>query len=523
MPDVIVDRLRMHAPPRCGPRPDPRASARALDLALPLPDRQVLIVRRLAVAGGDRVAARARLETLQRQAVRPADGPVDPHAEAVVFADEAEALCCLTRDVVNGRTARWYWAGRLPAHAASTGEVLCWLWAERPRWVPAVLSRLARDEPAVAARALRSLPPGAGELIASAVAREYGVPAPAPGFGAPRRGVPGDGNATSAAESLTLSGAGAAKESPRRRAPSPGTRAPALTPPPSQPGAEASERSLPAAARRLLELAVALVPGPTPLLLATGDPAEASPVAAEADSWSARRPADPKPGRPPDRPTTAPPPPAGIRPAEGAEADTSHVADRAALVTVDDDPRREVFTQAGPEADPAARQDGGIPAWAAAATATRSCVASAAYAITLMQRTGAFPAAAARGQTGWAAVEGSVRWLLAGLPGQQRQAALRDPLLSVLAELDGRRPRSPQPAPPDRATRRRMLALLTSHHVPRTAFAITGTVHVSRTHVDVVLPINGIDLAVRTAGLDQDPGWVPGLGRVVLVHFEGGG
>ena len=150
MPDVIVDRLRMHASPRSGPAPDPRASARALDLALPLPDRQVLIVRRLAVAGGDRVAARARLETLQRQAVRPADGPVDPHAEAVVFADEAEALCCLTRDVVNGRTARWYWAGRLPAHAATTGEVLCWLWAGRPRWVPAVLSRLARDEPAVA-------------------------------------------------------------------------------------------------------------------------------------------------------------------------------------------------------------------------------------------------------------------------------------------------------------------------------------------------------------------------------------
>jgi hypothetical protein len=140
-----------------------------------------------------------------------------------------------------------------------------------------------------------------------------------------------------------------------------------------------------------------------------------------------------------------------------------------------------------------------------------------------MQRTDAFPAAAARGQGGWAALEAVVRWLLAGLPERRRRAALRDPLLRVLGELDGRQPAGAPPPSPDRATRRRMLALLSRNGVPRTAFARAGTVHVSRTHVDVVFPINGIDLAVRMAGLDQDPGWVPGLGRVVLVHFEGGG
>ncbi|HEY5247092.1 MAG TPA: hypothetical protein VIJ15_01380, partial [Dermatophilaceae bacterium] len=64
---------------------------------------------------------------------------------------------------------------------------------------------------------------------------------------------------------------------------------------------------------------------------------------------------------------------------------------------------------------------------------------------------------------------------------------------------------------------------LSAQRVPRAAFARAGTVHVSRTHVDVVFPINAIDLCVRAAGLDQDPGWVPALGRVVLVHFEGGG
>ena len=44
----------------------------------------------------------------------------------------------------------------------------------------------------------------------------------------------------------------------------------------------------------------------------------------------------------------------------------------------------------------------------------------------------------------------------------------------------------------------------------------------SRTHVDVVMNLEAIDLAARISGLDQDPGWVPELGRIVLFHFEGG-
>ncbi|HEY7066786.1 MAG TPA: hypothetical protein VII06_35290 [Chloroflexota bacterium] len=53
----------------------------------------------------------------------------------------------------------------------------------------------------------------------------------------------------------------------------------------------------------------------------------------------------------------------------------------------------------------------------------------------------------------------------------------------------------------------------------RELLARRGRLVVSRTHVDLVLPMDAISLAVRRAGLDRDPGWVPDLGRIVLFHF----
>jgi hypothetical protein len=40
------------------------------------------------------------------------------------------------------------------------------------------------------------------------------------------------------------------------------------------------------------------------------------------------------------------------------------------------------------------------------------------------------------------------------------------------------------------------------------------------THADVFFDLNGVSLAVRRAGLDLDPGWVAGFGRVVAFHYE---
>jgi hypothetical protein len=47
-----------------------------------------------------------------------------------------------------------------------------------------------------------------------------------------------------------------------------------------------------------------------------------------------------------------------------------------------------------------------------------------------------------------------------------------------------------------------------------------GRVVWTRTHVDVIFDERQVDLAVRLAGVDIDPGWVPWWGRVVKFHYE---
>jgi hypothetical protein len=47
-----------------------------------------------------------------------------------------------------------------------------------------------------------------------------------------------------------------------------------------------------------------------------------------------------------------------------------------------------------------------------------------------------------------------------------------------------------------------------------------GRLHLTLTHVDLVLPLGAVSMPARLAGLDRDPGWLPAFGRVVLFHFE---
>jgi hypothetical protein len=54
----------------------------------------------------------------------------------------------------------------------------------------------------------------------------------------------------------------------------------------------------------------------------------------------------------------------------------------------------------------------------------------------------------------------------------------------------------------------------------RRTLAVPGRLYVTSSHVDVVIPLQRIDLRVRRAGLDRDPGWLPTFGRVVYFHFE---
>jgi len=42
----------------------------------------------------------------------------------------------------------------------------------------------------------------------------------------------------------------------------------------------------------------------------------------------------------------------------------------------------------------------------------------------------------------------------------------------------------------------------------------------TKTHLELFFPLSQVDLRIRRAGLDIDPGWVPWLGRVIYFHYR---
>ncbi|MGA1870575.1 MAG: hypothetical protein ACMUJM_18725 [bacterium] len=46
-----------------------------------------------------------------------------------------------------------------------------------------------------------------------------------------------------------------------------------------------------------------------------------------------------------------------------------------------------------------------------------------------------------------------------------------------------------------------------------------GRIATTRTHLDVTFNLDQVDLSIRKAGLDIDPGWVDWLGRIILFHY----
>jgi len=48
----------------------------------------------------------------------------------------------------------------------------------------------------------------------------------------------------------------------------------------------------------------------------------------------------------------------------------------------------------------------------------------------------------------------------------------------------------------------------------------SARVHVTPSHVDVVLRLAELPVEIRLAGLDRDPGWIPAAGRYLAFHFE---
>jgi hypothetical protein len=112
-----------------------------------------------------------------------------------------------------------------------------------------------------------------------------------------------------------------------------------------------------------------------------------------------------------------------------------------------------------------------------------------------------------------------------------------DPLWGLLARLSGREYEQPGYAftPPGGESlnswvsawaerlRTRLLAALDLDdpaQLPAVLCVYHARVLVTAARVDIVLRLDELSIAVRLAGLDRNPGWVPVAGRTLEFHFE---
>ena len=99
----------------------------------------------------------------------------------------------------------------------------------------------------------------------------------------------------------------------------------------------------------------------------------------------------------------------------------------------------------------------------------------------------------------------------------QRLRVADDGLLPALAALEA--PAQEASAPlPWMELRRASLSLT---RLPlRRVLARPGRIDLTRTHLTMFLPLRTVDLRIRRAGLDLDPGWSPLLGRIVGFEYD---
>jgi len=104
---------------------------------------------------------------------------------------------------------------------------------------------------------------------------------------------------------------------------------------------------------------------------------------------------------------------------------------------------------------------------------------------------------------------------------------VRDPVWKLLAGLAGRerrRLRRPRwlKSQIESLLARLALALGEEHSADIPAFVCRHPAEIAATasRVDVHLALSDLALALRIAGLDRDPGWIPAAGRSIAFHFE---
>jgi hypothetical protein len=175
-----------------------------------LPDRSVLVLRQVKWRADRQLAATARatIDELRRTAARPARSTaLGSAADAVLFADEAELLACLTSDALTGQLTRWYWRQLGPGGMPRIGGVLAAAWTARARWLPAALAALPAED---AIRAVSTLTPGEAAGVRQAMLAEFagsGATPPVPD-GLDRAAAATSGRVTTAPSSGTTEAIG---------------------------------------------------------------------------------------------------------------------------------------------------------------------------------------------------------------------------------------------------------------------------------------------------------------------------
>jgi hypothetical protein len=510
MTDLAVRTVRIRG---TAPGSAPRAAAEALlrAMAPTLDDHGVLIVRRLRLDSFRGDDARARLAQVRSRAARPtlaASGvPSAQAADAVWFSDEAEALGCLTADLIAGSAAaRWYWRSRLPT-SPSWGSSLAQVWLRDARWVPAALRLIESSTPGAAARAVAALSTSEASLVLTAVLPIAGTTAPPLWTSSPRL-------------DRRLGSLEVVEASPAPRTASRWAR---LLP--------SGFMALPHAQRELLAVTMVLAVEPAAPVAElrawarAADLPAARPIAPAGARPASAAPAPPGTRTPDPTPTAAGDHrsgrgiaaedardhPAGARgsgpaaPVEPYGAPIAGIAHQSAV------PRDEPIERPGnrtqpplPAEEPEAPAHGPLDRWP---EAIWSEYATACYLLNLVLRFEPEPS--------WAHLFRLARRVFRGRPGARRRA--RDPLWTLLQDLAGAGRIRSAPAP---VWWPAALGYLAEHRLDATAFCRPGRIAVTRTHVDVILDLEQIELAVRITGLDQNPGWVRGLGRIVSFHFE---
>ncbi len=568
-----VARLRVHARAH-----DPLAVRQRLGTMLSsatlvppgLAPAAILIVRRLrdplpgrmAAAGSSwwlspqwQGAVQAQMAGLMHQALRPWQSAPEGKVEAVLFDDEAELAACLVRDWLQGRVAeRWWWSGVLAGLAPAP-----WLQqrvlARGELFVP-TLAVLARQGLAVAW--MTRLDDARAEQALAGIARTHALP---PALVRPARPEErrvaasspleqGD-DATTVSMQTTRGGAG----------------------PAAQPHAalehlvevvpEAQARALRPAQRRVLAVALALARAPawarTPQLvraldalhrsgftvalalpgqLAVEEPAVQEPLtrafdARRDETAGAALAPTPHPRRLPHAVQATGP---VTRWPDGGAGRAASPMPMPALAMPPEPGRAGQVDPAVPVSTTAAQH---APPQVPEPVEPEASVPPSPEALQVLRvRTGfggIFYLLNAALAMGWYSDFSAPRgpnlklspWDWLALVGQAwfTKSFSRDPVAGLLAQLAGRearalrRPRGFQ-AQLDALHTRLQQALGEESDVAALVCRHRAEVAVTPTRVDVHLALAGLPLALRLAGLDRDPGWIPAAGRALAFHFE---